>query len=71
MEPSFRRALTVAREQGARLLELRSATSLASFLRDRGNQKKASALLKKVMTGFVNAEDTPDLLEARELIESL
>ena len=71
VEPSFRRALTVAREQGARLLELRSATSLASFLRDRGNQKKASALLKKVMTGFVNAEDTPDLLEARELIESL
>ena len=71
VEPSFRRALTVAREQGAKLLELRSAMSLAGFLRDGGNQKKASALLKKVMAGFVNAEDTPDLLEARELIESL
>ena len=70
-EPSFRQALTVAREQGAKLLELRATTSLARFLRDRGDRNQASTLAQKVTSEFINAEDVPDLREARELIESL
>ncbi len=71
VEPCFRQALAVAHKQGAKLLELRATTSLASFLRDRGDNNEASALVQSVMTGFVDADDNPDLREARELIGSL
>lgn len=67
-EDCFRRALDVARRQGARSLELRAATSLARL--DRGSRAPddAESLLRTVVESFDEGADTADLAEARELL---
>ena len=64
-EACFRRALAVAREQGARMWELRAATSLARLWRDQGRHAEARDLLAPVYGWFTEGFDTPDLQEAR------
>ena len=70
-ESSFTKALTVAREQGAKMMELRAKTSLARFLYDQGDNNQASALLEEIVAAFGDAGDSPDLREARELIKTV
>lgn len=70
-ESSFRQALTVAREQGAKLLELRASTSLARFVGNQGDRDQALTLLEGAVAVLGNPKDSPDLREARELMESL
>lgn len=67
----FQNALACARGQGARSLELRAALSLARLhLREDGTQA-ASAILLPVYEGFSEGFDTPDLIEARDLLRVL
>jgi predicted ATPase len=68
---SFGRALSVAREQGARLFELRASVSLARLWRDQGNPKQASELLTPIYGLFTEGFDTPDLMDARVLLKEL
>jgi predicted ATPase len=70
-EEAFRRALETARGQGARSLELRTAMSLARFQAPRGGKDAARELLARVYEGFTEGFDTPDLREARTLLDEL
>ncbi|WP_165795242.1 ATP-binding protein [Deinococcus koreensis] len=64
----FEQATGLAREQGARSLELRALTSLAAHLR--GAQGSAAQLEGAVQT-FPADLDTPDLTRARQLLRTL
>src|SRR5262245_7859908 len=68
---SYHRALAIAREQGARSLELRAATSLARLLRDQCRPAEARAPLASVYAAFTEGFDTRDLVEAKALIDEL
>jgi predicted ATPase len=70
-EACFRRALDVARRQGAKSLELRAALSLARLLRDRGRRAEGRRLLAGTFGWFTEGWDTPDLEDARALLEEL
>ena len=64
-------ALNVARRQHALAWELRSATSLARLWQRRGQMHAAQELLGPVYRRFSEGFDTPDLLEADALLQSL
>jgi predicted ATPase len=65
------RALAGARQSGARLTELRAATSLARSWRERGRRVEARELLAPVYEWFTEGFDTPDLKEAKALLQTL
>jgi len=66
-EAAFQRALSIAREQGARLWELRATTSLAAFRASRGERRDARGLLDDAVRPFAEGCDLPDLRQARAL----
>ena len=70
-EQKFLAALAVAREQGAKLWELRAATSLARLRRDQGRHAEARHLLAPVYGWFTEGFATPDLKEAKALLDEL
>ena len=70
-ELSYRRALDVARRQDARIWELRSATSLARLWRDQGRPDHGYGLLAPVYDWFTEGFDTPDLKDAKALLDEL
>jgi predicted ATPase len=67
----YHRALTITREQGARSLELRAATSLAHLWRDQGKRAEARDLLAPIYAWFTEGFDTRDLQDAKALLEEL
>ena len=70
-EASLRRAIEVARRQEAKSWQLRATTSLARLWRDQGKREEARAALIEVYDWFTEGFDTPDLVEARTLLEAL
>jgi tetratricopeptide (TPR) repeat protein len=70
-ESCVRRALQLAREQKAKYVELRAATTLARLLRDQGRHDEARALLQPVYDWFTEGFDTQDLKDARALLDEL
>jgi predicted ATPase len=70
-EASLRRAMTTAQQQGAKWWELRAATGLAQLCRDRGCRTEARDLLAPVYGWFTEGFDTPDLKEAKALLDEL
>jgi len=65
-EACFRRAAATARRQGAAALELRAATSLARL----GRAADARPLLADVYGRFTEGFDTPDLADARAVLDA-
>ena len=57
-ESSFRQALTIARDQQAKSLELRAAMSLARLWQQQGKRAEAYALLAPVYGWFTEGFDT-------------
>ena len=53
VEQEFRQAISIAREQSARLFELRAVTSLARLQSDRGASEVAAELLRPLLAWFV------------------
>jgi predicted ATPase len=70
-ERAFEKGLAVARAQGARSLELRAATSLARLWQVEGKTAEARELLAPVYDWFTEGLDTPDLVDAKTLLEEL
>jgi DNA-binding winged helix-turn-helix (wHTH) protein/predicted ATPase len=65
----FQQALTVARRQQARSLELRAALSLSRFLwQGKGKRRAACQLLADVYGWFTEGFETTDLCEAHALL---
>jgi predicted ATPase len=65
------KALTIARSQSARSLELRAARDLAGLWRDQGKRAEARDLLAPVYGWFTEGFDTLDLKEAKALLDEL
>ena len=70
-EEAFNAAITIAREQKARMFELHAAMSLARLWRDQGKVQQARELLAPVYGWFTEGFDTRDLKEAKALLEEL
>ncbi len=61
----------VVTPQGSRLSELRSAVSLACLWRDQGRCDAARDLLAPLYGWFTEGFDTPDLTDAKALLDRL
>jgi predicted ATPase len=70
-EACFERALAVARAQQAKSFELRAAMSMARLWRDQGKRDEARELLAPVYGWFTEGFDTPDLKQAKALLDEL
>jgi class 3 adenylate cyclase/predicted ATPase len=70
-EELYRKALSIAREQEAKLWELRAAMSLARLRRDQGRKVDARDLLAPVYDWFTEGFDTLDLKETKALLGEL
>jgi class 3 adenylate cyclase/predicted ATPase len=70
-EELYRKALSIAEEQDAKLWELRAAMSLARLRRDQGRRAEARSLLAPVYGWFTEGFDTADLKEAKALLDEL
>jgi TOMM system kinase/cyclase fusion protein len=70
-EACFQQALTVARRQQAKSLELRAAMSLSRLWQHQGKRDEARQLLAPVYGWFTEGFDTADLREAKALLEEL
>ena len=67
----FRRALTIARRQQAKSLELRAAMSLTRLYQKQDRQAEARPMLAECYDWFTEGFDTPDLQEAKALLEQV
>jgi predicted ATPase len=70
-EELYRKALSIAEEQGAKLWELRAAASLARLQRDQGRRAEALDLLAPIYGWFTEGFDTTDLKDAKALLDEL
>jgi predicted ATPase len=70
-EELYRKALSIAEEQGAKLWELRAAVSLARLRRDQGCHAEARDLLVPIYGWFTEGFETPNLKEAKALLDEL
>ena len=70
-EEYFLKAIEIARQQQAKSLELRSATSLARLWQQQGKTKEAHEMLSEIYGWFTEGFDTKDLQEAKALLEEL
>ena len=67
----LQQALTVARQQEAKLLELRATVSLSRVWQQQGKRAEAYNLLAPMYGWFTEGFDTPDLQEAQTLLYTL
>jgi len=71
IEVTYQRALEIARGQEARCLQLRAATSLGQLWHDQGKASEARELLDPLYAWFTEGFDTPDLKDAKALLDAL
>ena len=70
-EESYRRAIVVAGARRAKSLEVRAVTSPARLWRHQGRHEEARRALSETERWFTEGLDTPDLSEARALLNAL
>jgi predicted ATPase len=71
VEQCFRQALTISRAQSAKSLELRASMSLGRLMVQQSRRADARKALAGVFSWFTEGFDTPDLRDARKLMEEL
>jgi len=69
-ERSYQQAFEAAGEIDARMMRLRAAIGLCRLQRKRGDAQRGSELLRAVYASFTEGFTTPDLIEAKELLEN-
>jgi predicted ATPase len=70
-EACFRRAITIARGQQARSLELRAMMSLTRLYQKQDRQTEVQPMLAECYDWFTEGYDTLDLREAKALLEEV
>jgi predicted ATPase len=70
-EQALRASIAVAQSQKAKSWELRSTTTLARLLADRGDRAAAREALSQIYGWFTEGFGTRDLKEAKALLDSL
>jgi predicted ATPase len=70
-EASFQKAIEVARRQSARSWELRATTSLARLWQKQGRTDEAREVLAEIHGWFTEGFDSPDLRDAKALLDAL
>jgi len=70
-EKRYRIAISIAREQHAKSWELRATTSLAALLASEKRLGDAGVMLREVYGWFSEGLGTPDLCEARSILDKL
>ena len=68
---SLQNAIAVARRQEGRSWELRATVSLCRLWQRQGRIDEARQTLERIYGWFTEGFDTPDLMEARELLTQL
>jgi predicted ATPase len=68
---AFAQSMETAERQAANWWKIRAATSLARLWRDQGKRTQARHLLAPVYGWFTEGFDTPDLKDAKALLEEL
>jgi len=71
VEAYFRQAIEIARDQQAKSLELRAATSLSRLWQRQGKRTEAHGLLAPIYGWFTEGFDTTDLQEVKALLDAL
>jgi len=70
-EACFQQALSVARDQNAKLLELRAVMRLSRLRQKQDKREEARAMLAEIHGWFTEGYDTRDLKEAKALLDEL
>nr|WP_244421592.1 hypothetical protein [Mesorhizobium alhagi] len=70
-EAAFKRAMEIATDQGAKMLELRARAALARFWAERNEHNKALDVLAPIYDWLAEGFDTPDLRQAGTLLGEL
>ena len=70
-EASFHKAIEIARRQQAKSWELRATASLSRLWQRLGKREEARQMLAEIYGWFTEGFDTPDLKEAKVLLEEL
>jgi predicted ATPase len=70
-EAAFQRALSAARDQEAKMLELRAAVQLARLWQSQERSAEAKQLLSPTYEWFSEGWDSVDLREAKQLLSAL
>ena len=70
-EASFREAIAIAQRQEAMSWELRAALDLARLWQKQGEAQRGHALVADIYGRFAEGFDTPDLREAKALLDVL
>src|SRR5262249_15126330 len=68
-ERCYSRAIAVARQQRAKPLELRATVSLAEWRLEQRKSRPAGRALRAIYDWFTEGFDTPDLKDARTLLD--
>jgi adenylate cyclase len=70
-ETCFQNAIEIAKKQKAKSWELRATMSLCRLLQNQGKQEQARTQLLEIYNWFTEGFETPDLIEAKSLLEVL
>jgi adenylate cyclase len=71
VEKCFHQAIALAQQQEAKSTELRATTGLTRLWQSQGKHPQARQLLAEVYDWFTEGLETPDLREAKSLLETL
>jgi predicted ATPase len=71
LQVPYHKAIELARRLQARSWELRAAMSLCRLWQRQGKREEARQLLAEIYGWFTEGFDTPDLKDARALLEEL
>ena len=71
VEACFRQAIKIARRQSAKAWELRATVSLSRLWQAHGKKEEARQMLAEIYGWFTEGFDTPDLKEAKALLQTL